>query len=101
MYFLANLAITDVFQPLQLPTSCSATMSIQSSKGVAEHTRLSGPEGSRSEERRQLERREPRSVVDAEPPRSLIKRRLKTSSSLGLRNSNSLPYACIESVIIT
>jgi beta-glucanase (GH16 family) len=32
MYFLANLAITDVFQPLQLPTSCSATMSIQSVK---------------------------------------------------------------------
>ena len=32
MYFLANLAITDVFQPLALPTSCTATMSIQSVK---------------------------------------------------------------------
>ena len=30
MYFLANLAITSEFQPLQLPASCSATMSIRS-----------------------------------------------------------------------
>jgi beta-glucanase (GH16 family) len=30
MYFLANDAITDAFRPLQLPSSCSATMSIKS-----------------------------------------------------------------------
>lgn len=30
MYFLANDAVTDMFRPLQLPSSCSATMSIRS-----------------------------------------------------------------------
>jgi beta-glucanase (GH16 family) len=30
MYLLANLAITDVFHPLQLPGSCSATLAIRS-----------------------------------------------------------------------
>jgi hypothetical protein len=30
MYLLANLAITDAFHPLQLPASCSSSLSLRS-----------------------------------------------------------------------
>ena len=32
MFFLANLAITDAYQPLQLPSSCTTSLSIRSVK---------------------------------------------------------------------